>query len=425
MKPILAMPGRFLDRLRAAPLQASLVLWIALLVVVGIKNLVWPNLHNAYPIFESGARTWLAGEDPYEQFSVLGYRYGPAVTVALAPLAVLPTPLGSLFWIWLNCGLFCFTLWKLIQRGLPGDWTAPHQALFLSLVLLATLRTIWSGQTNLLIFSLVALAALAIQDRRWWGAAFLLAIPVHLKVWPLAAALLLIAHWPRKLVLRFLAAVLAVGAAPLLAGRWGWVWHEYVQWYDLLVGPAQIRHAHYYDVWTLWEVIHKPVPAQAYLFLQLLSGAVILGLCLWQTRRGLSVRRCLLFVLVSWAVWQMTFGLATERATFGLIAPLSSWGLATAFQERRRRLLMTAAYVLMVASTFGVIERAVMDYFPIILAAHPLGSMLFFTWFLDWNQRTADRPAARPLDGWQTMPQADLPLSRNSFAPSCFPSEIC
>ena len=112
------------------------------------------------------------------------YRYGPVFRFSMTPLATLPSALGSLLWNWLNFGLFFATLWKLVQRALPGNWTVRH-ALFLSLALLGTTRTIWSGQSNLLVFSLVALATLAIQDRRWWGAAFLLAIPVHIKVWPL------------------------------------------------------------------------------------------------------------------------------------------------------------------------------------------------------------------------------------------------
>ena len=316
-------------------------------------------------------------------------------------------PLGSLLWNWLNFGLFFATLWKLVERGLPGDWTARHKALFLCLVLLGTTRTIWSGQTNLLIFSLIVLATLAIQDRRWWWAAFLLAIAIHIKVWPLAAALLLIAYWPRKLALRLPAAVLAVGVFPLLVRPWGWVWRQYVGWYDLLVGPAQVRHM-YRDVWTLWEVVHEPVDAKVYLLLQLLSGGLVLGLCLWQVRRGLSIQRRLLFVMVAWAVWQMTFGPATERVTFGLIAPLSSWGLATAFQQRRGRLLMLVAFVLMTGSTFGVIERALMDYVPAVVAAHPVGSMLFFAWFLNWNHQTADAPLANDRRGLRGLQQIGI-----------------
>ena len=55
-------------------------------------------------------------------------------------------------------------------------------------------------------------------------------------------------------------------------------------------GPAQIRHT-YRDAWTLWDVIHKPVDDKVYTLLQLLSAAAVLGLCLWQARRGLSVQR--------------------------------------------------------------------------------------------------------------------------------------
>ena len=392
VRSILGLPGRVLGVLQAAPLQATLCLWIALFVAVGIKNLVYPDIHNVYPCFQDSARPgWQAGISTIRQPPSAAYRYGPVFAFAMTPLAALPTALGSLLWIWLNFSLFFATLWKLVRRGLPGDWTPRHQAIFLSLVLLGTMRTIWSGQTNLLIFSLVALATLAIQDQRWWWTALLLAIAVQIKVWPLVPALLLIAYWPKKLALRFPAAMLAVAAVPFLARPWGWVWRQYVGWYDLLVGPAQIRHT-YRDAWTLWEVVHSPVDAKAYLLLQLLSGAAVLGLCLWQVRRGLSIQRRLLFVLVSWSVWQMTFGPATERTTFGLIATLSSWGMVTAFQQRRGRLLMTAAFVLMTAANFGGIERALMDNAPIVLAAHPVGALLFFAWFLDWNHWASNVP---------------------------------
>ncbi len=358
MKRILVVPARVLEFLRVAPLQTSLILWFALFVAVGIKSLVYPDIHSVYPCYEGAARLWQDSRDLYDlKTTGFIYRYGPVFALSMVPLATLPSALGSLLWNWLNFGLFFATLWKLVQRGLPGDWTVRHRALFLSLALLGTTRTIWSGQSNLLVFSLVALATLAIQDRRWWGAAFLLAISVQIKVWPLAAALLLMAYWPWKLTPRFLAATLLIAAVPLLTKPWGFVWRQYVGWYDLLVGPAQIRHT-YRDAWTLWEIIHEPVNAKVYVFLQLLSGAAVLGLCLWQLRRGLSLQRRLLFVLVSWAVWQMTFGPATERTTFGLIAPLSAWGLATAVQQRRGRVLMTMAFALMTCGNFGVIERA-------------------------------------------------------------------
>ena len=93
------------------------------------------------------------------------------------------------------------------------------------------------------------------------------------------------AYWPKKLTPRFLAAMLADRRRSIAHQALGFVWRQYVGWYDLLVGPAQIRHT-YRDAWTLWEIIHEPVNAKVYVFLQLLSGAAVLGLCLWQLRRG-------------------------------------------------------------------------------------------------------------------------------------------
>ena len=245
---------------------------------------------------------------------------------------------------------------------------------------------------------------MSIAARQWWLAAFLLAVPVHIKIWPVVPAFLLAIYWPKKLAFRFPLAVLAVGAVPFLTAPWAWVWRQYVGWYDLLVGPAQVRHT-YRDAWTLWEVIHEPVNARVYMLLQLASAAGVFWLC-WRQRSRLSPKRQLLFVLVAWTAWQMTFGPATERATFGLIAPLSAWGLVTALQQRRRPKLMAAAWLIMTASTFGVVERAVMDWFPLVLASHPIGTMLFFLWFLDWNRHTADaaiaqRPAVVVCDAAQ------------------------
>ena len=75
-------------------------------------------------------------------------------------------------------------------------------------------------------FVLVGFAGIAILDKRWWLAAFLLAIPVHIKVWPLAAALLLAACWPRRLAWRLPIAFVAVAALPLLVKSPPWVWEQ-------------------------------------------------------------------------------------------------------------------------------------------------------------------------------------------------------
>ena len=194
-------------------LRVAWLAWIVLACALSVKAVGWPDDHSVYPCFETGARLWWTGQDVYDpKVCTCDFRYGPACAVALLPMALLPSELGGLLWTWLNLAVFFLTLRALVQRFLPGTWTPRREGAFLCLVLVGVVRSLWSGQSNLLIFSLVAQGAMAIADQRWWRAALLLAAPVHIKVWPLAAAGLLVACRPRPLAVR-------LGGLP--AGRGG------------------------------------------------------------------------------------------------------------------------------------------------------------------------------------------------------------
>ena len=139
----------------------------------------------------------------------------------------------------------------------------------------------------------------------------------------------------------------------------------------------------------------------AYIALQLLTAAAVLGLCLWQAWRRQPVARLLFFILVTWTSWQMLFGPATERNTFGLIGPLTSWGPIACFEQKRWRPLMALAFALMVGASCGAIERFVGHYIPLASASHPIGVLMFFTWFLWWNQTSPVQetlPAPQSVD---------------------------
>ena len=186
------------------------------------------------------------------------YRYGPSFAMVLGPIAWLPYAIGAVLWALMNVGIAFWAIRALARRVLPGMQSPLARNLLLAVSVFPSAHCLYSSQTNLLVFSLVAFAAIAILDERWWLAALLLAIPVHIKVWPLAGALLLAACWPRRLAWRLPIALAAVAALPLLAKPPAWVCEQYVQWYRHLVGPAQIRHT-YRDAWTIWELISSPV----------------------------------------------------------------------------------------------------------------------------------------------------------------------
>ena len=129
--------------------------------------------------------------------------------------------------------------------------------------------------------------------------------PFHIKVWPLAGALLLTACWPRPLAWRLPIALAAVAALPLLVERPAFACEQYVQWYRHLVGPfddSTYLPRCLDDLGTDSEAPSgQPVA---------LRRAAIgdrgrsLGLCLWQARRP-PPQRLVLFVLACWTSWQL------------------------------------------------------------------------------------------------------------------------
>jgi hypothetical protein len=366
--------------------KIALAAWVLFAAALAVNACVHPSKHTNYsPCFESGCKEWWNNRNMYDHHVVRDdFRYGPLFAVALTPLAVLPTWLGGTLWNWLNLGLFFWSVRTLARRVLPCRWTLPRETAFLLLVLLGSARTIWSAQSNPLIFAAVAAAAIAILDRRWWLAAVLLAAPVHIKVWPLAAALLLIACWPRQLGWRFAVALLILAAVPLLTKPPAVVWARYHDWYTAMTGPMlQIRHE-YRDAWTIWELI-APVDLGAYLLLQLSTAVGALSLCLWQKRRLRSTAKLLTFVLGIWTAWQLVFGPGTERNTFGLIAPLTAWATVVAIVEHHGRVWMLAAIFFMDVLAIGQVERALAQICPDVPeAAHPLGALLFASWLIHY-----------------------------------------
>ena len=105
------------------PLRAAWLLWMVLACAVSVKAVMVPVAHSVYPCFEAGGRAWLAGIDLYPFCCEHEFRYGPVCAMALAPLARLPSAWGGLLWIWLDLGVFFWSVQALMRRILPGPWT--------------------------------------------------------------------------------------------------------------------------------------------------------------------------------------------------------------------------------------------------------------------------------------------------------------
>ena len=278
-----------------------------------------------------------------------------------------------------------------LSRGIAREsWPRRAEGQFLLLVLIGTVRSVWSGQSNALLVAMVLLAAAEIVRGRWWRGALWLAAPIHIKVWPVVVGGLFSAQFPRRLAARLALCVVGLGMIPFLTQSPMEVVDQYSGWYHCLANrqTGGGRYTGYRDAWTIWEQIHQPVNARAYLMLQLGLGVVILGWCLWQRRRGLPLRQLAVYTIAAWSVWQLLVGPGTERLTYNIIAPALAWAVLTCFYNGRQRAWITVAYLTTYLLGVGGVERFLTHWWPAATALEPIGVLIFATWLVYHAART-------------------------------------
>ncbi len=383
--------------IRDPHLRQAVTVWIVLAVAVSVKLAWFSHDYSVYRMFAAGARHWWHNQSLYASYTISegldGYRYSPTFAVALTPFACLPGPLGPIVWSLMSIALLGWAMHVLVRDVLPGCWPLEREARFLVLVAIGSAVGIWSLQSNALVTALICLGLAATLRHQWWKATLLLALPVFIKLWPMALVLLLIAYWPRQLLGRFAVICLALVMIPYLTRPPQIVAWQYREWYLSLTGPLQSRWPGYRDVWTMWEEFcrllghdpDQPFYHQAYTALRLSAAIGVLGWCLWQGRRlaekgsGLISAphgsgelaptpfprgHLLLLILSMWVSWQLLFGPGTEQLTYGIIAPSASWAVLVSIAERRAVWLTCTAWAMLALLPSGDIERAVHGVFP-------------------------------------------------------------
>src|SRR5579875_1198668 len=207
------------DSHRCLSLRLALLVWLILGAAVSIRTLVRPSSHTVFPIFAASAEHWWGNCSLYELYPGLDrFRYPPIFAVFITPFSALGLTVGGILWSWLSIAVFLAGLWHYLRDVVPSTWTQQRRATFLILSGPGALRGLWNAQSNALIagFVLLGAASLARAANRqrklpggrsvppgslrcrfaahhssgWWLAAVLLAVPVCLKLTPLAPVLL-------------------------------------------------------------------------------------------------------------------------------------------------------------------------------------------------------------------------------------------
>jgi alpha-1,2-mannosyltransferase len=252
-------------------LKRALILWAVLWIAVSVKFVLQPENKSVYPCFADSSINWWADRSLYDnEIQKTGFRYSPTFALAFTPFAILPATFGGMLWSALNIALLVYALRLLVKEIFPGDWSKFQEACFLILTLAGSARAIWSAQSNSLVFALAVFAVVSLKKERWWAAAFILAAAVHIKLWPAALALLLMARFPRQLTGRFAAACALLFIPPFFTRPLPVVMQQYQDWYALLTGPYRtLRQAGLRDAYTLAEHFGTYVDDRVYTLMQL------------------------------------------------------------------------------------------------------------------------------------------------------------
>jgi Glycosyltransferase family 87 len=418
---VLPLPSRPF-RLHLA-LRLALALWLAFGVAVSVRTLLLPETHTVFPILAASSQHYWHNQPLYARYLPLDYfRYPPGFAVAFTPLSCLGLTAGGIVWSWLSLGVYGWGLWRLRRDVLPAAWTPSREALFLMIGLLGALRGLWNSQSNALAVGLLLLAAAALVRRRWWSAAALLAVPVLVKLTPLAPALLLCALWPRKLAGRFVLALVAGLLLPFVTKSPGAVLHYYQEWLAHLSYSSSERWPGFRDAWTVWQAVRHLLFGDTieldgpmahpllYHLVQMATGLGVLAWCLWQKRRGVERRMLVALTLAMGMAWLMLFGPAVEHATYAFLAPVLAWAAVQRCDWRPARPVLGAALVLILVCGWGALVRSLPVAGPFLLTALPLGTALFAVWVCgyattvgnpDWQTKVLDG-ASLPRTGYNS-----------------------
>lgn len=385
---------------------------IALVAIIVRLLLLPPGARTLFPTYHQAGIHWLAGVDlyPTAQTGVAAglFRYSPTSAVLFTPFAFGSQTVGDIAWRILNTivlasGLLCF-----VHSIVPELLTRRQKALFLALILPFAAIHLSNGQCNALVLGLILIAFASAAKSRWNLAAICLALSSVLKLYPIAAALLLAVIYPRKLTLRLLGMLGFAAALPFAFQRPEFVLRQYQLWLQYALHEDR-------STWTLagvnvdfqllCRVWLQPITLTTYRIIATAAGLLFAGIVALSRIAGRPARRQLTLALGLSCVWMTVFGPATESPTYLFLTPSIVWAviglrirpagwLVTGLMYTSLILLMAPMLVASHARAFEWVRT---------LGSQPLAGLTFMVGLV--------------LQEFQWRPEATLAQTRNTESP--------
>ena len=210
--------------------RTILWLWLALSVIAAV--LKYNRTDNNYRIFRGVfwhtlQGTSLYGEYPLEYYDV--NHYGPFFSLVIAPFALMPIPLGLVFW----CIALSLTLYFAITRSTFSSWQQMFVLWFCSETLLTSL---FMQQFNIAIAAIIIASYALIEKERDFWAACLIVLGTFVKLYGIVGlAFFFFSRHKGKFVLSLLFWGVVLFVAPMIISSPGYVVSQHHEWFVCLV----------------------------------------------------------------------------------------------------------------------------------------------------------------------------------------------
>lgn len=360
-------------------------LWVALVVGVLIRTLLKPAQGTVFPVFYTAGERWLHGENLY--VGKADYLYSPLVAAFFSPLTLLPYWLANIIWRLTAVVVYVAAARAWLRSGISRIPAEKHPVAFL-LLLPMSVCSINNAQSNPIVIALVMFATLAARRSHWWLGAFCIAVVTFIKVYPLAAGLLLAVIFMRQFSWRLIAAMAALGALSFILQNPSYVAEQYQNW--AATRASDERHyseaMRQRDLWTLIAACGIQLNLRLYFYLQILGGAAIAGLCFFGRMKNWATDRLLMLAFTLVSCWMLLLGPATESATYILLAPAVSFAAIESFSRSfpiwMRTLVTLSAAILIGGAAYVSWFGAKRDLWS--MSVQQIGTLIFVIFALAW-----------------------------------------
>jgi len=213
---------------RIGQIPGAYIIWMIVACLGTIVKVVsGPQSYNNFLIFRGVFWHTLAEKSLYLEYPLEYFDtnlYGPVFGVVIAPLALLPTPIGCLFWGILNAGILLYSIHRL-------PITEPQKIGILLIGLVEMLTSIQNLQFNPMLTSWILLAYVLTRDGKEKWAALFVALGFMVKIYGVIA----LVCWffsKRRLVFGgwFIIWLAVLFVIPMVLSSPEFVWDSYGEW---------------------------------------------------------------------------------------------------------------------------------------------------------------------------------------------------